>query len=88
MSKRKIGDAEHARQPFLDDVIAEMVGKDDSKAAPKTFDACRAKVFEGCANVADQLPLEKIAISAFQSQFVIMNDGAAHFPATRPRAST
>lgn len=55
-----------------------MFRKDDTKSATNTLNPRDAKISYGRADVADEPSLKKITISAFQCQFMIMNNRAAH----------
>src|SRR5688500_2487558 len=84
MGEREIGDAEDARQAGFHGVITEMLGKHDPDPTAQTFDAGGSKVFQGDANVLDEPLLEELPVPTFQSQFMVMDNRAAHQWPARP----
>ena len=78
MSQRKVGDAEHSCEPFYDGFVRNPVRQDYANPAAKIFDASDAEVFQRPLYIAHEPLLEIFPVAAFEGEFVVMDNGAAH----------
>ena len=78
MRQRKVGDPEDFGEPVDDDLVRNLVGQDHADPAAEIFDASDAEVSQYPLDIMDEAFLEIFAVAAFESDFVVMDDGAAH----------
>ena len=78
MSQRKVGDSEHSCEPFFDGLVRNRVRQDHANPAAKIFDASDAEVLQRPLDIAYEPLLEIFPVAAFEGEFVVMDDGAAH----------
>jgi hypothetical protein len=84
MGEREIGDPEDSREAVFHGLITDMVGEDHSDPTAQTFYARGGKVLQGDTNVPDEPLLEKLAVPTLQSEFMVVDNRAAHPSAGRP----
>ena len=78
MGQRKVGDPEDSREPFFDGLVRNRVRQDHANPAAKILDASDAEVFQRPLDIAHEPLLEIVPVAAFEGEFVVMDDGAAH----------
>src|SRR6266849_1937342 len=78
MCQRKVGDPEDSCEPFFDSLVRNRVRQDHANPAAKILDASDAEVLQCPLNIAYEPLLEIFPVAAFEGEFVVMDDGAAH----------
>ena len=78
MGQRKVGDPEDSREPFLNGLVRNAVRQDHANPAAKILDASDAEIFQCPLDIAYEPLLEIFPVAAFEGEFVVMDDGAAH----------
>lgn len=78
MGERKVGDSENPCEPLFDGVIWNRVRQDHANPAAKILNASDAKVFQCPLDIAYEPLLEIFPVAAFEGEFVVVDDSAAH----------
>jgi hypothetical protein len=78
MGQRKIGDSEDSDEPIFDDLVRNLVRQDYANPATKILNPLDAEVLQRPLDVADKPLLEIVSIAAFEGEFVVVDDRAAH----------
>jgi hypothetical protein len=78
MGERKVGDPEDSCEPFFNDLVRNRVRQDHANPAAKILDASDAEVLQRPLNIAYEPLLKIFPVAAFEGEFVVMDDSAAH----------
>ena len=78
LRQRKVGDPEDFGEPVDDDLVRNLVWQDHANPAAEILDASDAEVSQDPLDIMDEAFLEIFAVAAFEGDFVVVDDGAAH----------
>ena len=78
VSQAKVGDPKVCGGPVDDDLGRNLVRQDHANPAAEILDTSDAEVSQYPLDIMDEAFLEVFAVAAFEGDFVVVDDSAAH----------